>query len=161
MSEDDHSLDAAIREILMLDRDLLDRLGNDADADQENRQLLAELAVAHRRSELDLTLSLDEAAHIAGMTSVDIQNLLAEGALIAYSVDGIDRIPRWQLTESGVLPGVSIIAAAIPVGCPIESLVAFLNIGNEDCDDLTPLTFIESGGDPAAVADLVRELDQC
>ncbi|AUH68645.1 hypothetical protein CXX93_10090 [Gordonia sp. YC-JH1] len=94
------------------------------------------------------------------MTSVEIQNLLAEGALIAYSVDGIDRIPRWQFTEGGVLPGVGIIAAAVPVDCPIESLVAFLNIENEDCDDLTPLAFIESGGDPAAVADLVRELDQ-
>lgn len=106
------------------------------------------------------TMSVGEAALLLGVDCSHISDQLSRGTLWAFCWDRSLRIPRWQFTKSGLLPGLPAIIAAIPDDLAPQSVDGFMHTPQDELDDLTPIDYLTAGGDPQPVADILTALDK-
>lgn len=98
-------------------------------------------------------VTLDEAAHILSVSRSRVSHRLAERTLWTITAGGKRMVPRWQFTaDKGVLPGLAVVIPAIPTGMHPLSVERFMTTPTADFDGLSPTGWLESGGEPAAVA---------
>lgn len=85
--------------------------------------------------------------------------LIQRGRLWSRELHGEPRIPVWQFTASGLLPGLSEVVAAIPDDCSPSALAAYMGGPDADYGGRTPSQWLIDGGDPTPVAAWVPMLD--
>ncbi|HEX3782190.1 MAG TPA: DNA-binding protein [Pseudonocardiaceae bacterium] len=146
---------AAEREALAdVGLDLRPRRDNEADG---RARAVAEQAVLH-----DSALTVSEAATTIGVDTSRIRHRLSAGALMGWKDRGGWRLPAWQFTERGVLPGLEVVLAALPSDQPPLVVAAFMTKEQEDLlagsRTVTPCEWLMAGGDPKRVARLAAML---
>jgi excisionase family DNA binding protein len=107
-------------------------------------------------------LSVPQAAKRLGVDQSRIRQLLSGGSLYGVKVRGEWRLPSFQFTAQGTVPGIQGALRALPGDLhPIAVLEWFRNpdpdleIGDEP---VSPLEWLRSGGDPARVGALAGDL---
>ncbi|WP_410599192.1 DNA-binding protein [Amycolatopsis sp. lyj-90] len=109
----------------------------------------------------DSALSVLEAAKALGVDDSRIRHRLKEGRLTGWKDQGW-RLPAWQFTGSGVLPGLEVVLRAVPEDQPALVVAAFMSTPQSDLvineHPATPRQWLLSGGDPEHVARLVATL---
>lgn len=110
----------------------------------------------------DTALSVAGAAERVGVDASRIRHRLAEGRLAGWKDGGGWRLPVWQFTNDGVLPGLDTVLAAVPADQPPLAVAGFMTTAQQDLrtagEPTTPRDWLLAGGDPAAVARLVATL---
>lgn len=118
---------------------------------------VAEQAVLH-----DSALTVTEAARTIGVDNSRIRHRLLARRLMGWKDRGGWRLPAWQFTENGVLPGLEQVLAALPADQPPLVVAAFMTTPQEDLmarsRAITPCEWLQAGGDPQRVARLAGML---
>ncbi|KZB86674.1 hypothetical protein [Amycolatopsis regifaucium] len=109
----------------------------------------------------DSALSVLEAAKALGVDDSRIRHRLKEGRLTGWKDQGW-RLPAWQFTGSGVLPGLEVVLRAVPEDQPALVVATFMSTPQTELvindHPATPRQWLLSGGDPEHVARLVATL---
>jgi hypothetical protein len=106
-------------------------------------------------------LTVGEAARALSVDDSRIRHRLKDGRLTGWKDQGW-RLPSWQFSGSGVLPGLEVILRAVPEDQPALVVAAFMSTPQSDLviDErpVTPRQWLLSGGDPELVARLIATL---
>lgn len=109
----------------------------------------------------DSSHSVAEAAKVLGVDDSRVRHRLADGKLIGWKDKGW-RLPAWQFTDSGTLPGLEIVLRSIPDDQPQLMVAAFMNTPQPDLEingqPATPRQWLLAHGDPQLVAELASTL---
>ena len=128
-----------------------------ADETDGRARAVAEQAVLH-----DSALTVGEAARTIGVDNSRVRHRLAAGRLMGWKDRGGWRLPKWQFTDHGVLPGLEQVIAALPEDQPALVIAAFMTTPQEDLmarsQPITPADWLAAGGDPQRVARLASML---
>lgn len=118
---------------------------------------VAEQAVLHESA-----LTVSEAAKTIGVDTSRVRHRLLSGRLMGWKDKGGWRLPAWQFTEHGVLPGLEQVLAALPADQPALVVAAFMTTPQDDLlarsRPISPSEWLSSGGDPQRVARLAAML---
>lgn len=110
----------------------------------------------------DTALTVPGAAERINVDTSRIRHRLAEGRLAGWKDRGGWRLPVWQFTNDGVLPGLETVLAAVPADQPALVVAGFMTTPQTDLptsgEPATPRDWLLAGGDPAAVARIARTL---
>lgn len=102
-------------------------------------------------------LTVGEAAGRLGITEGRVRHRIAARELSALP-SGRRRLPAWQFTETGVLPGLPAVLRALDPGEHPLAVLAFLTTPQPELDldgrPATPEQWLRAGGDPRPVAEL-------
>lgn len=117
--------------------------------------------VAARAVLADSAHSVAEVANVLGIDSSRVRHKLAEGKLTGWK-DRSWRLPSWQFSDAGVLPGLEVVLNALPDDQPPLMAAAFMNTPQTDLEingkAATPRQWLLAHGDPQAVAELATTL---
>lgn len=107
-------------------------------------------------------LSVSGAAERLGIDPSRIRHRLAAHRLSGWKEQGGWRLPAWQFTADGVLPGLAQVLAEVGEHQPALVLAAFMTSPQDDLqvgeDPVTPRQWLLAGGDPRPVAALAATL---
>ncbi|GAA1346655.1 DNA-binding protein [Saccharothrix algeriensis] len=143
-----------------------DRRDARAAADPERRRPgddlpRARTAVAHAVLR-DSAVTVAEAARRLGVDTSRVRHRLGVGRLVGWKDRGSWRLPAWQFTAAGVMPGLEAVLAAVPADQPALAVAAFMTTERADLPVAggcgSPRDWLLAGGDPRRVADLVARL---
>jgi hypothetical protein len=127
------------------------------DEPDSRARAVAEQAVLH-----DSALTVSEAATTIGVDTSRIRHRLLAHRLVGWKDRGGWRLPAWQFTENGVLPGLEQVLVALPSDQPALVVAAFMTTPQEDlmarARAITPCEWLQAGGDPQRVARLAAML---
>ncbi|SDC17162.1 DNA-binding protein [Actinokineospora iranica] len=119
-------------------------------------------AVAAQAVLRDSALTVSAAAHAVGVDTSRIRHRLSAGRLAGWKDRGGWRLPAWQFTSAGVLPGLEAVLAAVPDDQPPLVVAAFMTTPQPDLrindQPATPRQWLLAGGDPTKVATLASVL---
>jgi hypothetical protein len=119
-------------------------------------------AVAAQAVLRDSALTVADAAKAVGVDPSRIRHRLAGAQLIGWKDRGGWRLPAWQFTKAGVLPGLEPVLAAVPDDQPPLVVAAFMSTPQPelplDGEPATPRQWLLATGDPEPVAKLVSML---
>jgi hypothetical protein len=119
-------------------------------------------AVALQAVLRDTALSVAGAAERIGVDASRIRHRLAAGRLAGWKDHGGWRLPVWQFTNAGVLPGLDTALEAVPDDQPPLMVAGFMTTPQADLpisgEPATPRDWLLAGGEPAAVARLMATL---
>jgi hypothetical protein len=103
-----------------------------------------------------------DAASTVGVDPSRIRHRLAAAQLTGWKDRGGWRLPAWQFTNAGVLPGLETVLAAVPDDQPPLVVAAFMSTPQPDLlldgEPATPRGWLLATGDPEPVAKLVSML---
>jgi hypothetical protein len=120
-------------------------------------RVVAQQAVLH-----DSALTAGEAAKTIGVHTSRIRHRLLARRLMGWKDRGGWRLPAWQFTEQGVLPGLEQVIEALPTDQPALVIAAFMTTPQEDLTarsrSISPCEWLQSGGDPQRVVRLAAML---
>ena len=112
----------------------------------------------------DTALTVAGAAERISVDASRIRHRLAAGRLTGWKDRGEWRLPVWQFTNAGVLPGLEAVLEAVPEDQPPLVVAGFMTTPQPDLpisgEPATPRNWLLAGGDPAAVARLVTTLGE-
>lgn len=122
-------------------------------------------ATANHAALVATALPLAEAAARLGVTDGRLRQRVREGSLLAvHASDGRSlRVPVFQLTEGGELPGLRTIMRVIRRDLRPLQVVAFFSTPQPDLEDadgapMTPIDWLLAGNDPEPVRELAQSL---
>jgi len=107
---------------------------------------------------LATSASVKEVAEMLGVDRSRISRRISGQSLWSFPIQGARRIPRWQIVDGGLLPGLDVVIPAIPRGMRPVTLARFMHTPQPDFGDRTPIEYLAGGGDPHLVADFVADL---
>ena len=113
---------------------------------------------------IETSLSTAEAATILGVDVSRIRQRIRERSLFGVEYEGEWRLPRFQFERRKVLPGLSIVLAALPVELnPLDVAGWFLDpnidlVTGDDGGPISPRQWLLRGAPPIGVAQLARHL---
>ncbi|MGH3089853.1 MAG: DNA-binding protein [Rubrobacteraceae bacterium] len=111
-------------------------------------------------------LTVDEAAALLAVTAGRVRQRLTDGTLYGIEVAGGERrLPRFQFSEEGEVPGVGKVLRGLDPGLhPVSVENFFINPGPDlyldegEDEPVSPRDWLLSGGGPEAVIPLAGEL---
>lgn len=110
----------------------------------------------------DTALTVVEAATLLGVDDSRIRHRLKEHRLTGWKAQGGWRLPAWQFTTSGVLPGLDVVLRSVPRDQPALVVAQFMSTPQSDLvingRPATPRQWLLAGGDPEPVARLAATL---
>jgi hypothetical protein len=122
-------------------------------------------ATANHAALVSTALPLAETALRLGVTDGRLRQRVREGSLLAVRApDGRSlRVPVFQLTGTGELPGLRAVMRAIRRDLPPIQVAAFFSTPQSDLEDadgapMTPIDWLLAGNDPVSVRDLAQGL---
>jgi hypothetical protein len=123
------------------------------------------LAETERRTRLgavNASLSAEEVATRLGVDVANVERGRADGSLFAFTTDGEHRYPTWQFTgdpRQPVLPGLARLVSAFPDDKHPASILGFMSTPQEsllvDNERLTPVEWLQQGGNPQKLLDIL------
>jgi len=118
-------------------------------------------SVAAAAAFAETSYSVSEAAQLLGVDASRIRHRLKDGKLLGWKDHGW-RLPAWQFTEHGTLPGLDVVLRSIPDDQPQLVVAAFMNTPQADLElngkPVSPRAWLLAHGDPQRVADLIATL---
>ncbi|GAA1951426.1 DNA-binding protein [Amycolatopsis minnesotensis] len=143
-------------------RAALTDVGLDLSPYQEDEADFRARTVAAHAVFAESSLTANEVAKNLGVDRSRIRHKLSESRLTGWKDQSGWRLPSWQFTGSGVLPGLEVVLAAVPADQPALVVAAFMSTPQEDLvineRPATPRQWLLAGGDPEAVVALVEVL---
>ncbi|MDQ3579306.1 MAG: DNA-binding protein [Actinomycetota bacterium] len=143
-------------------RDTLSEVGLDLSPRRPDEIDSRARAVAAQAVLRDSALTVAAAADTVGVDTSRIRHRLSSGRLAGWKDRGGWRLPAWQFTPSGVLPGLEIVLRAVPEDQPPLVVAAFMTTPQSDLrvDDrpATPRQWLLAGGVPGKIAALAAML---
>ncbi len=131
-----------------------------ASTDEVSRALARSAGI--RQGIIDASLSVGEAAERLGVGTSRIRQRIGEGTLYAVKRGRSWRIPDWQFTQSGELPGLAAVMRALPDGTDLLEVDGFITGSNVDLVvdhvAVTPLEWLGAGLDPEPVIRIAAAL---
>jgi len=119
-------------------------------------------AVAAQAVLRDSAVTVADAAKAVGVDPSRIRHRLAASRLTGWKDRGGWRLPAWQFTNAGVLPGLEVVLEAVPDDQPPLVVAAFMSTPQPDLlldgEPATPRQWLLATGDPDPVAKLVSML---
>lgn len=119
-------------------------------------------AVAAQAVLRESAITVADAAHTIGVDTSRVRHRLGAGQLTGWKDRGGWRLPAWQFTNSGVLPGLEVVLAAVPDDQPPLVVAAFIATPQADLlldgEPATPRQWLLATGDPNPVAKLISML---
>lgn len=115
------------------------------------------------RQLLSDALSTREAADLLRLKDPSrIRQRIAARTLLAVDQPKGKRLPRFQFTDSGELPGWAVVAPRVPAGRNLVAVQRFMttphpDLVSTDGEAVSPYDWLAAGEDPAAVAALAGE----
>jgi hypothetical protein len=107
-------------------------------------------------------LTVVQAAHRLGVDPSRVRHKLVAGRLTGWKDQTGWRLPAWQFTGEGALPGLDVVLAAVPGDQPALVLASFMTTPQDDLvidgEPATPRQWLLAGDDPAPVAALATTL---
>lgn len=107
-------------------------------------------------------LSVADAARLLRVDPSRVRHRLAGRRLAGWKDQGGWRLPAWQFTRDGVLPGLDAVLAAVPEDEPPLAVAAFMARTQDQLvvagEAVTPREWLLAGGDPRPVAALAGTL---
>lgn len=110
-------------------------------------------------------LTVREAAALLGVSEGRVRQKVSAGSLYSARVRGERRLPRFQFSEGGEVPGMGEVARSVPGGVHPVALQNFFMSPNPDLYldaeeevPVSPRDWLLSGGAPEAVIPMAREL---
>lgn len=110
-------------------------------------------------------LTVREAAALLGVSEGRVRQKVSAGRLYSVRVRGGRRLPRFQFSEGGGVPGMEEAARSVPGGVHPVAVHNFFMSSNPDLYldaeeevPVSPRDWLLSGGSPEAVTLLAREL---
>ncbi len=111
---------------------------------------------------MDDALSVSEAAKRLRVDPSRIRQLLSNGSLYGLKVKGEWRLPRFQFTTRGLVPGVEQVLRALPDDLHPVEVLTWLGSPDPDLEvgerSVSPLEWLRSGGDPERARAVARDL---
>ncbi|MFC3058397.1 hypothetical protein [Paenirhodobacter populi] len=157
-------LSARPEPLSVAETEALRSVGVAADAADPDASPIMQTAVSYAAL-VATALPLAEVAAKLGVTDGRLRQRVAEGSLLAvHGSDGRTlRIPPFQLTETGELPGLRGIMRAIRRDLRPVQTAAFFTTLQSDLEDaqgeaMTPVDWLLSGHDPEPVRELAKSL---
>lgn len=127
-------------------------------SDEQERQAHARAAVRELADTLSGSMSIKEAATLLEIDPSRVSRRITAKRLWAFDINGSRRIPRWQLLDRDLLPGLDAIVPAIPRDTTPTAVEAFMKAPQPDFGNRTPIEHLAAGGDPTLIADFVSDL---
>jgi hypothetical protein len=119
-------------------------------------------AIAAQSVLRDAAMNVGQAAERIGVASSRIRHRISDGLLAGWKEGGSWRLPAWQFTAKGVLPGLEVLLPAVPSDQPQLAVASFMATRQDDLligdTPSTPRDWLLAGGDPRRVADLASML---
>ena len=119
-------------------------------------------AVAAQAVLRESALTVPQAAAAIGVDPSRVRHRLGAGQLCGWKERGGWRLPAWQFTNAGVVPGLDAVLAAVPDDQPPLVVAAFMTNPQQDLpmdgEPGTPRQWLLAGGDPLPVAHLAAML---
>ncbi|HEU5475206.1 MAG TPA: DNA-binding protein [Actinophytocola sp.] len=110
----------------------------------------------------DSALNAADAARTVGVDTSRIRHRLLSRKLAGWKERGGWRLPTWQFTRTGVLPGLETVLGSVPPDQPALVVAAFMTTPQPDLvldgAPATPRQWLLAGGDPGPVARLASAL---
>lgn len=137
-------------------------VGLDLSAHREGERDYRARTVAEHAVLADSALTVLDAATRLGVDDSRIRHRLKERRLTGWKDQGGWRLPAWQFTGSGVLPGLDVVLRAVPDDQPPLVVAAFMSTPQTELvingKQATPRQWLLAGGDPEPVARLAATL---
>ena len=107
--------------------------------------------------------TVNEAAMRLHRTPGRLRQRISDRTVYAFRAPGGEwRIPHWQFTENGLVPGLESVMRHLPSGLHPLSVRGFMLTPNPDLvvenEPVSPLAWLATGGDPEMVAALAADL---
>jgi excisionase family DNA binding protein len=119
-------------------------------------------AVAAQAVLRESAMTVAEVAKVIGVDTSRVRHRLAAGRLSGWKDRGGWRLPAWQFTTAGVLPGLEIVLGSVPDDQPPLVVAAFIATPQPDLlldgEPATPRQWLLATGDPNPVAKLISML---
>ncbi|HEV2779368.1 MAG TPA: DNA-binding protein [Actinophytocola sp.] len=119
-------------------------------------------AVAAQAVLRDSAVTVAEAAETIGVDPSRIRHRLLARRLSGWKERGGWRLPAWQFTSTGVLPGLEAVLEAVPDDQPPLVVAAFMTTSQSDLridgEPVSPRAWLLASGDPEPVAKLASTL---
>ncbi len=120
----------------------------------------ASTTTLQRTSDLLATaLTTDEAAARLGVTAGRVRQRVSNRTLLAVKVGTAHRLPAFQFTDDGELPGWDRVAPAFPTTAHPTAVAWFMQTPHPDLtvggELLSPRDWLSSGGDAEHVVDII------
>lgn len=115
-----------------------------------------------RQGILDTSLTGAEAGKRLGVGPSRIRQRIGDRTLYAVKSGRAWRLPAWQFTRRGEIPGIAAVIRALPDEAGLVEVDGFVNSPNVDLvvDDVpaTPLEWLAAGHDPQPVMQIAADL---
>lgn len=111
-------------------------------------------------------LTTHEAAKRLNVNDSRVRQRLAKRSLYGIKAGDEWRLPAFQFARTGLVPGIDRVLPRLPSRLSPIAVYRWLHTPNPDLDDgseeqgrtLTPLQWLQTGGDPEVVAELAAGL---
>lgn len=127
---------------------------------EELAQQAALVVVEQTTQLLADSFSRKEAALALAVTPSRVSQLIGKHQLWSFTLGRHQRVPRWQITSGGPLPGLAVIVPRIPRGLVPLAVEGFIHAEQPELDGRTAVEFLQAGGSPELVAGLLESLQQ-
>ncbi len=122
---------------------------------------LAEAELTHSRITSE-SLTVEDAAQRLGVQGSRIRQRLGDASLFGLKVKSKWRLPAWQFTSDGLVPGIETVNQALRRDCGVVTIEGFLTTPNVDLviagNHVTPIQWLRSGENPTIVASIASSL---
>jgi excisionase family DNA binding protein len=110
-------------------------------------------------------LTTQEAARRLGVNDSRVRQRLAQRALFGIKAGDEWRLPAFQFSRAGLVPGIDRVLRRLPKSLNPVAIYRWFHTANPDLEEkegqgraLTPLQWLQSGNDPDIVAELAAGL---
>jgi hypothetical protein len=107
------------------------------------------------------SLTVGEAAVLLGVTEGRVRHKIGRGDLYSLPT-GRRRLPRWQFSDSGALPGLARVVRSLPPDEHPLGVLAYMTTSQAELElggrPATPEEWLRAGGDPEPVSELAAAL---
>ncbi len=103
-------------------------------------------------------MSTAEVAGLLGRAPSNVRRSAGTQDLYAISVGAQLAFPRWQFRAGRPVPGLRAVLEALPGSMHPLAVESFMLSAHEELDDMSPASWLSTGGDPDRVAWLAESL---
>lgn len=130
---------------------------------RETRRAVLRAASSNLAEQTRQSLSVGQAAKLLLVDGSRVRHRVRDRALYAFKIGAGLRLPTWQFERDQAIPGLRAVLAALPADLHPLEVAGFMTTPDPDLaladEPTSPRDWLAGGGEPAAVVELVQQLD--